>query len=430
MKRILLFLLALAILVPTAVIGVDVLLEPGSSQASVPAPNAADEITRGRYLVTAGNCLACHTTRGGNEFAGGRAIATAFGTIHTSNITPDAETGIGAWTSDDFWRALHNGKSKDGSFLYPAFPYTSYTKVTRADSDAMFAYLRTIAPVRQQNKEHELRFPYNLRPLLAFWRALYFTPGEYQPQPAQGDEWNRGAYLVQGLGHCSACHSSRTALGGSIAEHDLAGGSIPLQGWHAPSLTADAETGLGEWDAKDIADLLKTGVSQRGSVYGPMAEVVGGSLQHMSDADINAMASYLKSLPGHGTPGTPVRQHAVHVAEAADTVLKRGASLYETHCSACHKANGQGVPPAYPPLAGNRSMAAGPALNPIRIVLNGGYAPSTQGNPRPYGMPPFSATLSDEEIAAVVSFVRNAWGNKGTLVSPVDVGRLRGAPIE
>lgn len=427
MKRILLIVIAIAVLASAAVIGLDIMRNPGSDRKSAPVSNAAEEIARGRQLAAAGNCHACHTVLGGEAYAGGRAIPTTFGNIYTSNITPDAETGIGTWSSDDFWRALHNGKSRDGSFLYPAFPYPSYTKVSRADSDAMFAYFRTLAPVKQQNREHDLRFPYNLRPLLAFWRALYFAPGEYQPQTTQSEEWNRGAYLVQGLGHCSACHTSRTALGGEVVRSDLAGAMIPMLGWYASSLTSDEETGLGNWDVKDIADLLKTGVSQRGSVYGPMAEVVSGSLQHLPREDIDAMAVYLKSVPKDVTPAV---QDAVRVVGDADGILKRGEKLYETHCTACHQTDGSGVPPAYPPLAGNRSISVDAAVNPIRIVLNGGYAPSTSANPRPYGMPPFATALSDAEVAAVVSYIRNAWGNSGSLVSPVDVGRFRGAPVE
>jgi mono/diheme cytochrome c family protein len=427
MKRILSAVLALVILVPLAVIGTQLASDPGSDQPSVAPANAAEQIQRGEYLARAGNCMACHTSRGGNEYAGGRVIATPFGSIYSSNITPDAETGIGKWTADDFWRAIHNGKSKDGKFLYPAFPYPNYTKVTRADADAMYAYFQTIPPVRQVNKENELRFPYNQRYLLAFWRTLYFTPGEFEVQQMESPQWNRGAYLVQGLGHCAACHTARNALGGTIAEGDLAGGMIPMLNWYASSLTSDSETGLGAWDVKDIADLLKTGVSQRGAVFGPMAEVVSGSLQHLSQTDIDAMAVYLKSVPKSDSGAA---QQVARPIGNEEAMLKQGAKLYEQLCVECHKADGKGVPPAYPPLAGNQSLSVNSALNPIRIVLNGGYPPSTKGNPRPYGMPPFGATLNDNEVAAVVSYIHTSWDNKGTLVSPIDVGRARGAPIE
>lgn len=429
MKRLLFVFIILAsvILVPLAMIGIQLASDPGGDQLSVPPVNPAEQIKRGEYLARAGNCMACHTTRGGDAYAGGRAIATPFGSIYSSNITPDAQTGIGKWTSDDFWRAIHNGKSKDGKFLYPAFPYPNYTKVTRADADAIFAYFQTIPPVRHANREHELRFPYNQRILLAFWRTLYFKPGEFEAQAQQSPQWNRGAYLVQGLGHCAACHTARNALGGTIAEGDLAGGMIPMLNWYASSLTSDSESGLGAWNVQEISDLLKTGVSRQGAVFGPMAEVVGGSLQHLSQNDIDAMASYLKSLPAtsgghaHATMRTPGNEEAT---------LKRGGKLYEQLCVECHRADGKGFPPAYPPLAGNQSLSANSALNPIRLVLNGGYPPSTAGNPRPYGMPPFGSTLNDEEVAAVVSYIRSSWGNNGALVSPVEVGRARGVPVE
>jgi mono/diheme cytochrome c family protein len=413
--------------VPLVFFGIEFLHEPGSDVRSVPVVNLSEQIARGAYLARAGNCVACHTVRGGSPNAGGRAIATPFGDIFSPNITPDVQTGIGSWSADDFWRAMHNGKSKDGSFLYPAFPYPNYTKVTRADSDAIFAYIKTVPAVYRPNLEHRLRFPYNQRFLLAGWRALYFRPGTYQPDTGQTVEWNRGAYLVQGLGHCGACHTSRNALGATEQRTELAGGVIPMLNWYAPSLTSSAETGIGEWDQQHIADLLKTGVSARGATFGPMSEVVRESLQFLSDSDIGAMAGYLKSLPQTETPPSQAMKFSVQETEA---VLKQGEELYRNLCVECHWANGEGVPPAYPPLAGNRSLTAQSAINPIRIVLNGGYPPSTGGNPRPYGMPPFGPTLSDAEVAAVVSYIRDAWGNQGTLVSPVEVSRYRGIPLD
>jgi len=426
-KRTLAGVLALLIAVPLLVIAYQLFAEPGSEKSSVPPGDAVQQISRGEYLARAGNCMACHTSRGGKAYAGGRAIATPFGNLYSSNITPDKKTGIGDWKADDFWRAMHNGKSKDGKFLYPAFPYPNYTKVTRADSDAIYAYFRTLPAVTQENMAHELSFPYNQRILLAFWRMLYFKAGEFEPDQMQSREWNRGAYLVQGLGHCAACHAPRNALGGTVGEAALAGGTIPGLNWHASSLAPDGNAGLGGWDVKDIADLLKTGVSKQGAAFGPMAEVVGSSLQHLSQADIDAMAVYLKALPRQGVQQA---QAEAPRPPAAEAMLKQGAKLYELHCAECHKADGRGVPPAYPPLAGNLSLAADSPLNPIRVVLNGGYAPSTSGNPRPYGMPPFGSTLSDAEVAAVVSFIRASWGNNGSLVSEVEVGRSRGTPLE
>jgi mono/diheme cytochrome c family protein len=425
MKRILYFILAAIVAVPAVFIALEFVREPGSELHSQPVANAAEQIERGKYLARAGDCMACHSERGGKPYAGGRAIRTPFGNVYAPNITPDVATGIGSWTADDFWRALHNGKSKDGSFLYPAFPYTNYTKVTRADSDALYAYFRMLEPVQRKSREHELRFPYNQRVLLAAWRALYFKPEIYQPVAAQSVEWNRGAYLVQGLGHCSACHSERNALGASDEKAGLAGGMIPVLDWYASPLSTNA--GVADWEIAHIAGLLKTGVSPRGAVAGPMAEVVAKSLQHMSDGDIRAMATYLKALPQDKSA------HAREVPELkpeSERVLKLGAKLYEKHCAECHQASGEGVPTAYPPLAGNRSLAVRSPVNPIRLVLNGGYSPSTAGNPRPFGMPPFSQVLTDEEVAAVVSYIRNSWGNRAEMVLPAEVGRYRGVPLE
>lgn len=425
-RRLFIGLLCALILAPLLVLGWQLGHDPGSEKKAAPAGDPAAQLRRGEYLARAGNCAACHTARGGQPYAGGRAIATPFGDIYASNLTPDRKTGIGDWSADDFWRALHNGKSKDGRFLYPAFPYPNFTKVTREDADALHAYLRSLPPVAQANREHDLRFPFNQRWLLAFWRALYFTPGEFQPDPRQSAEHNRGGYLVQGLGHCSACHTSRNALGGSIAARELAGGLIPMQNWQAASLTSDPAHGLGAWQLNEIEDLLKTGVSAKGAVYGPMAEVVGASLQHLTAQDIRAMAAYLKTVPGTDAPAPRAELTAT---PETDAVLKAGAKLYDTHCADCHRSDGKGQPPAYPPLAGKVALSAGGATNAIRIVLNGGYPPSTAGNPRPYGMPPYAMTLSDDEVAAVVSYVRNRWGNRGGMVTPSEVARLRGTPL-
>jgi mono/diheme cytochrome c family protein len=400
--------------------------DPGAP-APAAAPDPAERIRRGAYLATAGDCAACHTARGGAAYAGGAALSTPFGTVYAPNITADREAGIGAWSVDDFWRALHNGKARDGRLLYPAFPYTNYTRINRADADALYAYLRTVAPSKQANRPHALRFPYNQQAALAVWRALYFRPAVFREQRGQSLAWNRGAYLVQGLGHCSACHSSRNGLG---AENGgLSGGSIPLQGWYAPSLTADAqaEGGLGDWKTDDIVALLQTGISPRATVFGPMANVVARSLQHLSGEDANAMAVYLKSLPASDDEARQARRAA---ATPSPEQMAAGARLFEKHCVDCHRAEGKGMPPAYPPLAGNRALTADEAANSIRIVLYGGFAPGTRGNPRPYGMPPFGPALSDAEVAALVTYLRNSWGNHAPAVAAYDVDRYRSVPLD
>jgi mono/diheme cytochrome c family protein len=389
------------------------------------AADRVDETTqtlnRGEYLARAGDCIACHTAPGGQKFAGGRAMATPFGNLYVPNITPDDENGIGQWSAEEFYRMLHTGISRDGTLLYPAMPFASYTKVTRADSDAMYAYLMSVPPVALKNRPHELRFPFNNRKLLLGWRTLYFREGEYRPEPKQSAEWNRGAYLVEGLGHCSMCHTAINALGGSSESKEFEGGMIPNQNWYAPSLTSNREAGLGHWRIEDIMDLLQAGVSQRGTVYGPMAEVVYNSLQYLSDEDARAMAVYLKSLPQRESEPLPGNQARLVAPETMET----GRKLYSSQCAVCHGAEGRGFPPSYPPLADNQSITMSSPVNAIRMVLNGGYPPGTKKNPRPHGMPPFSHVLSDEQAAAVLTYIRVAWGNNGTPVQPAQVSELR-----
>jgi mono/diheme cytochrome c family protein len=384
-------------------------------------------VARGEYLARAGDCIACHTESGGALFAGGRAMPTPFGTIYSSNITPDTATGIGNESADDFWRAMHEGRFPDGGLIYPVMPFASYTKVTRADSDAIFAYLRSVPPVHKANRPNDLQFPYNNRALILGWRTLFFDAGEYVPDTSKSAEWNRGAYLVEGLGHCGMCHTPINALGGNSESKAFEGGLIPMQDWYAPSLTSNKEAGLGEWSIEEITDLLRNGISQRGAVYGPMAEVTFNSLQYLNDADVRAMAIYLKSL-GEGSPLT-VGITAVPAPESS-LLLNFGQTVYQAHCASCHDADGSGKPPEYPPLAGNPSIQMQSAVNPIRMVLNGGFPPGTAGNPRPYGMPPFAQTLSDDEVAAVVTYIRAAWGNRGTPVSSRDANALRKAPVD
>jgi len=428
MKPALFCIVAVLVLAIAGIFAAQILMDPGSDEHGVAVADTATQIATGKYLARAGDCVACHTARGGLAYAGGREISTPFGNLFSPNITPDVDTGIGKWTADDFWRALHNGKSRDGHFLYPAFPYPNYTKISRADSDALFSYFQTLPAVHIANKEHALRFPYNLRLLLAVWRTLYFKPGTWHAQPDQSAEWNRGAYLVQGLGHCAACHTNRNALGASQQSADLAGGLIPVLSWYAPSLTSDAEAGLGSWEKQNIVALLQTGVSPRATVFGPMAMVVRDSLQHLSDSDVGAMATYLKSLP---QAVTPVIDNDFAADPANEVVtLKLGAKLYGDYCVACHKENGAGMTPAYPPLAGNRAITMSSSVNPVRMVLNGGFPPGTEKNPRPYGMPPYGPILNDAEVAAVTSYIRRSWGNNASLVSPMTVSRYRPVPVE
>lgn len=420
MKRFMTLLLALLLAAAALVAWLNVRGEAAVSDAAPAAPTDAATIERGRQLATIGNCQACHTARGGEPYAGGRGIATPFGTVYAGNLTPDPTHGLGQWNSDAFWRALHHGRSRDGRLLYPAFPYNNTTLVSREDSDAIYAYLRSVPAVAQANRPHELTWPVNTQAALAVWRALYFRPGGYAPQPQQSAEWNRGAYLVQGLAHCSACHAPRNALGASSNMLDLAGGLIPLQNWYAPSLNAPAEAGLQDWSVEHIVALFRTGRAPGGQVTGPMAEVVQLSTQHWAEADLRAMASYLRVLPRAETPTT-----AAPTSPPSRT-LDLGAQLYGNHCAACHGERGEGVANAYPALAGNRAVLMTSPANLVQTVLNGGFSPATAGHPRPFGMPPYLLTLSDADIAAVLTHVRRSWGNQAPAVSELDVLNLRG----
>ncbi|WP_429334561.1 c-type cytochrome [Paraburkholderia sp. 35.1] len=399
-----------------------------ASQVAPRATGDAALIARGEYLARAGDCIACHTVPAGKLFGGRRPMETPFGTLYSPNISSDKETGIGRWTADEFYTMLHEGKSRDGSLLYPAMPFASYTKVTRADSDAIYAYLQSVPPVHQPNRPHELKFPFNQRQLLLGWRTLFLRQGEYRPDLTQSVEWNRGAYLVEGLGHCTMCHTQINALGGNSTSKQFQGGLIPMQNWYAPSLTSNREAGLGDWSIDDIVGLLHAGVSKRGAVYGPMAEVVYDSFQYLSEDDVRAVAVYLKALPSHSGEAQQ-NPPGVAMTEEQNRLSPLGKKIYAAQCATCHAAQGQGKLPQFPPLAGNQSIQMTSSVNPIRMVLNGGYEPGTSENPMPYGMPPFAQTLSDEEVAAVVTYIRTAWGNHGTPVSVKEVNALRPAPI-
>lgn len=387
-------------------------LRPDAPGTASPADDAA--VARGAYLARAGNCAACHTARGGAPYAGGRAIHTPFGAVYSSNLTPDAGTGLGRWTADEFWRALHHGRSRDGRALLPAFPYPQYTLLGRGDADDLLAWLRSLAPVVQANRPHALRWPYGSTAALAVWRALYFRPGSFVPDQRQTAEWNRGAYLVNGLGHCSACHGHRNALGASSALADGSGGAaLPGQRWVAPSLTDPAEAGTRPEDSAALLQLLRTGVSDQAAAMGPMAEVVAQSTQYLSEPDLRAMARYLAQI----TAAAPTRPVASPEAPPAAATLARGAQLYDRHCADCHGDQGQGAPGIYPALAGNRSVSMTDPGNLLQAITNGGFPPATGGNPRPYGMPAFD--LPPDDLAALATWLRSSWGHQASAVSAV-----------
>lgn len=416
--------LALVLLLCTGLIwdnfsdGVDV-----STPDAMAAPPSAQTLAQGRYLIQAGNCIACHTARGGAPMAGGRGIETPFGTVYSSNLTPDPDTGLGQWNAAHFWRALHHGRSRDGRLLTPAFPYNHTTLIPRSDADAMFAWLKSQPPIRQPPQPNTLQWPLGTQPALAVWRSLYFKEGTFQAQAGQSAERNRGAYLVQGLGHCAACHSPRNALGASGAVDNLTGGWMSGVNWNAPSLVDNAQTGLAQASMEEIQTLLQTGQSGPHHTSGPMAEVVQYSTQYLSAPDLRAMALYLKSQ----SRPSPVSASPAQLAQRAvrTEVASRGAKIYDQHCAQCHGEQGQGVPGAYPALAGHRAVQQSDTTNLVQIVLYGGYPPATAGNPRPYGMPPYILTLDDKDIAAVLTHLRSQWGNQAPEVTPLEVNRIR-----
>ena len=379
-------------------------------------PASAEQIERGAGLARTGNCMACHTARGGQPYAGGRFIDTPFGRVVAGNLTPDAQTGLGLWSPQAFRRALHEGRSRDGRLLVPAFPYTHTTLMTDADVDALYAHLRSLPPVSQAQPAHELRFPYNTQLALALWQLLQFQPGRFQPDASRSAEWNRGAYLVNGLAHCAACHGSRDPMGG--LREAFAGSDMPDGLWFAPSLRDPAQGGLQDWPLERIVTLLRDGTvaddQGHATVMGPMAEVVLHSTQHGSAADLRAMAVYLKDLPVQAEP-------VPDFEPAPPAQMDLGQRVYTQHCADCHGAQGEGARGAYPPLAGNRAVVMASPVNTVQAIVSGGFAPATAGHPQPYGMPPFRTLLTDNDIAAVASFVRQSWGNRASAVSALDV---------
>lgn len=400
---------------------------PLNNETSTESAVAVDPIVeRGKYLALAGNCAACHTTANGGLLAGGVAFETPFGKIYSTNITPDAETGIGKWTGEQFLQSLRQGMRADGEHLYPVFPYTAFTKITDTDAAALFVYLKSVPAVRYQAPENEISFPFNQRSLMFVWKALFFDEGAYQPDAKQSAEWNRGAYLVEALAHCSACHSPRNFLGAENSSMAMTGGvytdKVPggaMRPWSAPNLTS-ASHGLGAWPVEEIAAYLKTGRNSFLETFGPMNEVIMNSTRHLGDADVRAMATYLKSLPPNdGSIGS----------SANAEVLREGETLYNVHCGTCHLPTGLGglEEDTGPRLAGGSLVVQ--ASNPaslINVILYGPQSPDPElPTKRWKQMEAFGDKLADEEVAALASFLRSAWNNKGGEVTAEQVAKQR-----
>ena len=384
-------------------------------------------VERGRALATAGDCIACHTAPNRPAFSGGRPLETPFGNINTANLTPDPETGLGTWNTDEFYRAMHHGISKNGAYLYPAFPYPYYTKVTRDDSDAIFAYLRTLPPVSNQVDRNTLPFPFNIRTSMLAWNAMFFTPGNFHPDPAHSEEWNRGAYLVEGLGHCGACHTPMNTLGGSKSSQPLQGNVI--QSWLAPNITGDSRIGVGGWGVDDIVEYLRTGRNKIAAASGPMAEVVQFSTSLMPEPDLRAIATYLRdtNAPPRANPNlaAPIPAPGPAPIPSTDAVMQTGRSIYLDTCSACHTAKGEGVELLFPRLAGAPGVQQPDPTTLIRVVISGARTAATNAAPTAPAMPSLGWRLDDAQVAAVLTYVRNSWGNAAPAVSASEVARMR-----
>ena len=385
--------------------------------AAGPGVNPQDfpQVERGRYLAIVGDCAGCHTLAGsGHELAGGRPIETPFGKLLAPNITPDRETGIGAWTDDEFINALTKGTGRNGTHLYPAMPYTYMTKITREDALAIRAYLKTIPAVKNAVQANQLPFPLNVRGGMAGWDEMFFKPGAFKPVAGKSDEWNRGAYLAEGLAHCGMCHTPKNEFGADKTDQKLQG--YALQGWFAPDITNDARLGLGGWSADEIAEYLKTGHNRISAATGLMSETISLSTSRMTDADVHAIAVYLKDQPGR-------KEDRAATPDAI--AMKMGERVYADECSGCHSPGGKGEPGMFPALAGAPAVQQADATSLMRVVLRGARSVGTDAAPTAPAMPAFGWLLSDQEAAAVLTYVRNSWGNAAPPVSMDDVKDAR-----
>ena len=392
---------------------------PRGGASSPPSTDAAT-LARGEYLSRIGDCIACHTIRGGVAFAGGRAFNTNYGTLYSANITPDREHGIGDWSVDEFKHVMRNGVSRRGP-LYPAFPYAQFASLTDPDLEAIYAYLRALPPSATSPPSNRLRFPESWRPVMIGWRMLFYRPSFSTSASASAD---RGQYLVDGPGHCAMCHGERGRAASLPAGGYLAGGSILGSGWYAPPLNA---TSLSRFSSSELADYLRTGISKHGSAYGPMADVIYRSLHGLTAEDATSIAEYLKGLPPHaGRRGT---SRKVTFAQTADSSGSTGDQIYKKVCSDCHGDDGEGKEDHYPPLNDSVAVTAPDAVNAVRMVLYGGMAPTTPGNPRPYSMPPFAQQLSNADVAAVVNYIRRNSTTPSRLTA-FDIEAMHGIVLE
>ncbi|HXR88380.1 MAG TPA: cytochrome c [Stellaceae bacterium] len=376
-----------------------------------------DEIQRGRYLATLSDCTGCHTKPEGGAFmAGGYPIETPFGKLISPNITPDKDTGIGAWSDDQFVDAVQHGRARDGAHLYPAMPYTAYVKMPREDVLAIRAYLATIPPVRNSVVSNQLPFPFRIRASMIAWNWLFFDDEPFRGDPKKSAEWNRGAYLVAGPAHCGVCHNDKNFLGGDKSNGALRG--TVIQGWEAPDLTQDRRTGLAHWTVDDIVAYLKTGHNRISAASGPMAEVIRDSTSQMHDDDLQAIATFVKDQ------AAPQQQSASAIAQS-DPAMKEGQAIYVDACSACHARDGSGAPNIFPALKNSPIVQSTDPTTLARVVLHGTQNVATPEAPTGPAMPAFGWKLTDQQAAAVLTYIRNAWGNAAAAVTAGQVNDLR-----
>jgi mono/diheme cytochrome c family protein len=380
------------------------------------AEPSEETIAHGKALVEAGDCASCHTADPAKPFAGGKKIDTPFGGIFSPNLTPDRDTGIGGWSDADFYGALRYGIDPDGSRYYPAFPYPYFTKLTRPDIAAIRAYLATLTPFQNEAPPPELRFPLNFRVVMRAWNYLFLRPGILEPDQSKGTDWNRGRYLVEGLGHCGGCHTPKNIFGADKRGQAFAGGYV--QGWFAPRLDAAERSGLKSWSVDDIAEYLKSGRNGKSHADGLMAEVVVNATSKMSDADVHAIAVYLKSLPA-GPPEPAV------TAPPPEQGIKDGEQIYAHYCRACHEPDGSGAPRIYPPLPANALLQSADPSSTLRVILDGAQTVTTPRAPNTGSMPSYARDLSDQQVADVTNYIRNSWGNTAPLVTPGEVRKAR-----
>ena len=379
------------------------------------AKPSAETIARGKALADAADCAGCHTADPSKPFAGGKRIDTPFGTIYSPNLTPDRETGLGAWSDEEFSRALRYGVRRDGARYYPAFPYPNFTKMVRDDLLAIRAYLATLTPVPNSPPAPELRWPLNYRIVMRAWNFLFFRPGIFEPNQQKSTEWNRGAYLVAGAAHCGACHTPKNLFGADRGGRAFGGGLV--LGWFAPRLDGAERSGLKSWSVGDIVEYLQSGRNARSHAGGLMAEVVANSTSKMSDADVRAIAVYLKDLPaGKSDP---------FVTPPPQAEMEAGKAVYAHACVACHEADGSGAPRIYPPLPRNANLQSVDPTSTLRIILDGAQTVTTPRAPNPGSMPAYAKQLSDQEIADVTNYIRNSWGNAAPVVTPAQVKKAR-----